>query len=560
MSHKKQDNSFPNQKTSNSANSNLDKGDLLLRAKSHPPNTNQQEHQPPAESLPFYTSNSTPRRNEKEKFQRLKQAALAAKKSSNPTSENNLKASPFPASMQHTSVDNKQDIEAPSQPTAQKNSRSQAEIKELMKTIDTEEDLPAASSSDSVSGFVLIVEDDIVNSRLLQLHLQRHNLETHAARDGEEALRVVASLQPDLILLDLNLPSMSGFEVCEKIRKVEDMDDVPIIFLTTEDHEPEMLRAYELGADDYITKSDFKPNVLAAKIKKFLRRRNRHISQNVDTLRPGMSIDGRYELLREVGRGGMGMVYLVRHQRLGFTLALKAMNIERPNREKSLKRFRREVQSLAELHHPNLIRIHDCGNFGQIPYYVMEYVSGGSLYSKLQQQGAIDTREALSIAGKLAAGLQCAHDHRILHRDLKTENILFKRNNEPVLTDFGLVLNFADESKRLTKVGCVVGTPHYMSPEQITQPNDIDGRSDIFSLGIVLYEMLTGQNPLIEYNRTEVMIKIVTEDIPSPLTINPRIHKAAVKVCMRALCRKRNQRYPSALAMSLACEQALKSL
>ncbi|TNE49482.1 MAG: response regulator [Deltaproteobacteria bacterium] len=441
------------------------------------------------------------------------------------------------------------------------NHNHKAEISELMKTMSNEEiDVAKRASSGSVTGFVLIVEDDVVNSRILQIHLEKTGLDTHVARDGHEALQIASELRPDLIVLDVMLPSMNGFEICERVRKIKDLDDIPIIFLTSQETEEEMLHAYEIGADDYIPKSQFKPTVLAAKIKKFLRRRERHLSQSVETLKSGMVIDGRYEILREIGRGGMGMVYLVRHQRLGFTLALKAMSVDRPNREKSVQRFMREIQSLAELHHPNLVRIHDCGEYGQIPYYVMEYIPGGSLFQRLQHEGAIRPREALSIVGKLSAGLQCAHESRILHRDLKTENILFKRDGEPVLTDFGLVLNFADDSKRLTKVGCVVGTPHYMSPEQITQPNDIDGRSDVFSLGIVLYEMLTGQNPLLHYNRTEVMIKIVTEDIPSPLTLNPHIPPQAVGICMRALRRKRSERFPSALAMSLACNQIARTL
>lgn len=441
------------------------------------------------------------------------------------------------------------------------NPTPQSEISELMKTISTE-DLTTArqASSGSITGFVLIVEDDVVNSRILQIHLEKTGLDTHVARDGHEALQIASELRPDLIVLDVMLPTMNGFEVCERIRKLKDLDDVPIIFLTSQETEEEMLHAYEIGADDYIPKSQFKPTVLAAKIRKFLRRRERHLSQSVETLKSGMLIDGRYEILREIGRGGMGVVYLVRHQRLGFTLALKAMSVDRPNREKSVKRFMREIQSLAELHHPNLVRIHDCGEYGKIPYYVMEYIPGGSLFQRLQHEGALPVRETLEIVGNLASGLQCAHENRILHRDLKTENILFKRDGEPVLTDFGLVLNFADGSKRLTKAGCVVGTPHYMSPEQITQPNDIDGRSDVFSLGIVLYEMLTGQNPLLHYNRTEVMIKIVTEDIPSPTTINPNLPPQAVSICMRALRRKRSERFPSALAMSLACNQIARTL
>lgn len=407
-----------------------------------------------------------------------------------------------------------------------------------------------------MTGFVLIVEDDAVSSRLLQIHLEKSGLDTHIARDGQEALQIAEELRPDLIVLDVMMPKMNGFEVCEHIRRLPDLHDVPIIFLTGEMQEQKIIQAYDLGADDYISKSGFKPTILAAKIKQFLRRRQRQVFQNVDALKPGMLLGARYEILREIGRGGMGVVYLVRHQRLGFQLALKAMNIQRPNREKSQLRFLREIKSLAELHHPNLVRIHDSGEFGQIPYYVMEYVPGGSLYQKLQERGALSAKESLQIAGKLAAGLQCAHECRILHRDLKTENILFRKDGEPVLTDFGLVLDIADESKRLTKVGCVVGTPHYMSPEQITQPNDIDGRSDVFSLGIVLYEMLTGQNPLLHYNRTEVMVKIVTEDIPSPLTHKSDLPPTAVEVCMRALQRKRSLRFPSALAMSIACSQA----
>lgn len=408
-------------------------------------------------------------------------------------------------------------------------------------------------------GVVLVVEDDVVHSRLIQHHLQKIGIESHLAKDGLEATELASKIRPDLIILDVVIPKMNGFQVCEHIRKIEDLDDVPIIFLTSITQESRILEAYDLGADDYMLKP-FTPAVLAAKVKKAVLRRKRHKSQAIQSFAPGMLIDGRYEVLSEIGRGGMGTIYLVRHQKLGFTLAVKSINPERPNREKALIRFQREIQALAALQHPNLIRIHDCGEFGNIPYYVMDYIPGGSLYQRLQEEGSLPVMDALEISAKIASGLQCAHEHHILHRDLKTENILFTKDGEPVLTDFGLVLNFADDSKRLTKVDCVVGTPHYMSPEQLTKPNEIDGRSDVFSLGIVLYEMLTGQNPLIQYNRTEVMIKIVTEDIPSPLTINPNIPEVAAHICQRALQRRRTQRYPSALAMTLACQQAIRRL
>ncbi len=208
------------------------------------------------------------------------------------------------------------------------------------------------------------------------------------------------------------------------------------------------------------------------------------------TLAPGQEFAGRYEVEALLGRGGMGAVYRVRDRALGETVALKLLTLAS---DRALERFRGEVRLARKVTHPNVARIHDFGEVGEVRYLTMEYVEGRALDAILEEQGALDPIRAARIARDIAMGLEAAHEAGIIHRDLKPANVLLANEGRVVLTDFGIARAMASEAKT-HETGMLVGTPHYMSPEQVSG-RKADPRSDVYAFGLILFELLTGRLP-----------------------------------------------------------------
>ncbi len=203
------------------------------------------------------------------------------------------------------------------------------------------------------------------------------------------------------------------------------------------------------------------------------------------------------EILQLLGKGGMGAVYKGRQPALDRIVALKILPPHPASDTGFAERFTREARALARLNHPNIVAVHDFGSAGPYHYFVMEYVEGGNL-RELEQEGRFSPREALKIIPQICEALQYAHDEGIVHRDIKPENVMLDKRGRVKITDFGLakITGIAADKLRLTGARDVMGTPHYMAPEQVEHPREVDHRADIYSLGVVFYEMLTGELPL----------------------------------------------------------------
>ncbi len=203
------------------------------------------------------------------------------------------------------------------------------------------------------------------------------------------------------------------------------------------------------------------------------------------------------EILGLLGAGGMGAVYQARQPALDRRVALKILPATNRNGANFAERFNREARALARLSHPNIVAVHEFGQAGNLHYFIMEYVAGANL-RQLTRAGRLSPREALQIVPQICDALQYAHDEGVVHRDIKPENVLVDRKGRVKIADFGLakILGCDAETARLTVEGQVMGTPHYMAPEQVERPLTVDHRADIYSLGVVLYEMLTGDLPL----------------------------------------------------------------
>ena len=230
-----------------------------------------------------------------------------------------------------------------------------------------------------------------------------------------------------------------------------------------------------------------------------------HTTEQLNT-----ALAGRYAIERRIGEGGMAVVYLARDIRHNRHVALKVLNPEL-GAVLGGERFMSEIEVTANLHHPNLLPLFDSGEAGGLLFYAMPFVEGETLRARLTRERQLGVDEAVRITTAVAQALDYAHRHNVIHRDLKPENILL-HEGQPLVMDFGIALAVSKAGgARITQTGLSLGTPQYMSPEQATGDHTLDGRSDIYSLGAVMYEMLVGDPPHTGSTVQAVIAKVITE-------------------------------------------------
>ncbi len=259
---------------------------------------------------------------------------------------------------------------------------------------------------------------------------------------------------------------------------------------------------------------------------------------------------GPYRVIAELGRGGMGVVYRAHHEVLGREVALKVLPAEDRDKPTALRRFMREGRIIAQLRHENIIRIHDWNRDGDVYYYVMDFVRGSTLRMLIDGR-LVPSRRALEIVETVARAMHHAHALGIVHRDLKPENVLVDDGGAVRILDFGLARFIGEDFEAISRSGMLIGTPCYMSPEQCAgRHEDLDGRADVFSLGLVLYELLTGRRCYMADSAIEVIHKIQTET-PQPLReIDPTIPPEVEAICLKAIARQREDRFQTALELA----------
>ncbi len=258
-------------------------------------------------------------------------------------------------------------------------------------------------------------------------------------------------------------------------------------------------------------------------------------------------LNDRYQITSHLARGGMADVYEGRDNELNRRVAIKVLHSQFSSDEAFVKRFRREAQAAANLSHPNIVGIYDWGQSGGTYFIVMEIIEGKSLRDVLKADGALLPRRATEIAAETAAALSVAHQAGLVHRDVKPGNILLAKDGTVKVTDFGIARAW-DDSQELTRTGAVIGTATYFSPEQ-AQGAAADARSDIYALGVVLYEMLTGRPPFTGDSPMSVAFQHVSTEAPPPASLNPDVPESLNAVVMKALRKDPNARYQSAEEM-----------
>jgi len=258
---------------------------------------------------------------------------------------------------------------------------------------------------------------------------------------------------------------------------------------------------------------------------------------------------GNYTILDEISRGAMGVVYKARQHGLDRVVALKVLLAGEMATEAQVVRFQREAQAAARLHHPAIVPVHEVGSHEGKHYYTMDVVEGKNL-GELIRAGEVSTRRALDIASEVAEALEHAHAEGVIHRDIKPGNIMIDGRGHVHILDFGLAKQL-DSDTRFTRTGTTIGTPAYMPPEQASGESPrVDHRADIYSLGAVLYEMLTGQPPFTGDTMMNTLMRVMNEEPVPPKRLNPRIHRDIQTIVLKAMEKSPERRYPTMRALS----------
>ena len=272
-------------------------------------------------------------------------------------------------------------------------------------------------------------------------------------------------------------------------------------------------------------------------------------------LTKGQKINDRYEIIKTIGEGGMANVYLAEDTILERKVAIKVLRGDLSNDEKFIRRFKREALSVSNLSHPNIVEVYDVGEEDGNYYIVMEYIEGKTLKQLLQKRGALTLTEVIDIMSQLTDGLAHAHEAYIIHRDIKPQNIMIEDNGRIKITDFGIAM--ALNSTQLTQTNSVMGSVHYLPPEQANGKGSTV-KSDIYSLGILMYELLTGSVPFKGDTAVEIALKHMKEKIPSVRKQNPTIPQSVENIILKATAKNPKNRYDSVREMYNDLQTALE--
>jgi eukaryotic-like serine/threonine-protein kinase len=270
-------------------------------------------------------------------------------------------------------------------------------------------------------------------------------------------------------------------------------------------------------------------------------------SESAPAPRNGAAVPG-YEILRELGRGGMGVVYQARHTKLDRVVALKMILAGGHAGEADLARFKTEAESVARLQHPHIVQIFEVGEHGGLPFFSLEYCPGGSLDKKLNGT-PLPPKEAAALVEKLARAMQAAHDKGVVHRDLKPANVLLAGDGEAKITDFGLAKKL-DADAGQTRTGAVMGTPSYMAPEQADGKKDVGPAADTYALGAILYECLTGRPPFKAATALDTVMQVVADEPVPPRQLQSKTPRDLETICLKCLEKQPGRRYATATELA----------
>jgi serine/threonine protein kinase len=393
---------------------------------------------------------------------------------------------------------------------------------------------------------VLIAEDNPIWRQLLKQNVTNWGYEPVVAEDGHQAWRILQLPDaPRLAVLDWQMPEMDGIDVCRRVKSSQTLPFTYVVMLTSRDAEEDMVAGLDAGADDYLTKP-VEPRILRSRLMAAQR-----IVEAVPPREWSLPRVPGYEVKRLLGKGAFATVWEAVQIDTGRPVALKVIRVDLATDEVFV-RFAREVRIAERLDHPHIARVYDSRIDEQIGYYAMELIDGLTLdkYVKLNQP---KVAKILCLAAEVCGALDHAHRQGVVHRDLKPSNIMVTHSGASKLVDFGLARSmFRPEAELETAMsldGTAIGTPLFMAPEQARGENaKLDGRADIYALGIILYMMLVRRHPhhVDSNDRWQTLRAIAEGPVCAPTEVKPNFDRNVERILLTALAENPNDRYATA--------------
>jgi CheY-like chemotaxis protein len=421
----------------------------------------------------------------------------------------------------------------------------------------------AGGMTAKVRGRVLLADPDAAARSLLALRLVNEGYEVETVGDGRAALEAARARPPALIVSEAVLPGLDGYGLLDTLKR-EGKGGIPFLFLSSRADPLSVNKGLLLGAADFLPKP-VNTEVLLTKLQKLLGQAilASEVSARIslsdldrpaaaeyptvtyDELAPGVTVLGRFEILADLGEGGMGKVFKARDARLEEDVVIKVMKDSLTGDPKVLEHFKREIRLARKISHPAVVRIHDFWEAGPLKFVTMEFLEGTDLRHEIQRRGAFPLPVALRLGSELFEGLAAAHDLGVVHRDIKPHNVLLLKGGHLKILDFGIAqgLDPASPDAR-TITATPIGTPEYMSPEQLLGER-LDARTDLYSAGVVLFELLTGRLPFGGPDRMSVATMRLHTAAPPPSTVNPGVAPDVDALVLRLLARDRAERFAS---------------
>ncbi|MBT9587043.1 protein kinase [bacterium] len=405
-----------------------------------------------------------------------------------------------------------------------------------------------------MNGMLLVVDDNRISRELMHRRLIREGYEVVVAECGNSTLEAVALHPIDLILLDLNMPDMSGIEVLETLRRRFSAIELPIIMVSSSDDWPTIVKTIDQGCNDYFTKP-VQFEILFAKVRHLLRLRPRTLvldpQEDIPLDLPAGFTTGErvahYWLEGSLGKGGMGEVFRAQDTRLLRQVALKLIADE-PKPGQALQRFITEARALARVDHPGVVKIYEIG-LQPCRFIAMELIEGRLLSEALKRIADIPTIVKLFI--QLLEALEAIHLEGVVHRDLKPHNVMVTLDGTLKIMDFGLARTHEIDP---LNGDSLYGTPHYMAPEAFNPAlGHVDAQSDLFAVAVMLYECLHGDHPFPAKNLGELILALGTHD-PEPLDVSVELWLAI----QRGMRREKKLRFATAREFAQALRQAIQ--
>jgi CheY-like chemotaxis protein len=403
----------------------------------------------------------------------------------------------------------------------------------------------------SETATILIVDDLPANRDLMTRRLERSGFRVLSAGGGPEALEVLKRSPVDLVLLDIMMPGMTGFDVLKTVRLSRSAASLPVIMVTAKTDSEDVVEALALGANDYVTKPVDYP-VALARIRKELGIRQAAQAEAAPSIEPrnpaqavpGTVLGGRYRLDSLIGGGSFGTVFKARHLELDRDVAVKVLVTSAGTDPEALRRFRLEGTSACRVHHPNAVAVLDFAvNQGGVAYLVMELLQGHSLERELEDRTQLPPRRCAEIVAPVCFALAAAHAAGVVHRDIKPSNVFLHQTPQGEMAkilDFGIAKLSGEAAigQSLTVDGSLLGTPAYMAPERFRR-GPYGPKSDVYSVGAMLYEMLAGRLPFIPSSADPLALVAMQaeEDPPSLRLRSPGVSPALEKLVRTALNR-----------------------